>query len=59
MFYGDISSNIRLYNNQITDQQIKKLLKQYRLILLSKRCLVSIMLKWSKADQNLAKAKDS
>lgn len=24
MFYGDISSNIRLYNNQITDQQIKK-----------------------------------
>ena len=24
MFYGDISSNIRLYNDQITDQQIKK-----------------------------------
>lgn len=23
MFYGDISSNIRLYNNQITDNQIK------------------------------------
>ena len=27
MFYGDISSNIRLYNDQITDQQIKKAAK--------------------------------
>lgn len=27
MFYGDISSNIRLYNKKITDQQIKKAAK--------------------------------
>lgn len=27
MFYGDIASNIRLYNNQITDEQIKEAAK--------------------------------
>jgi ATP-binding cassette subfamily B protein len=45
MFYGDISSNIRLYNTKLLINKLKMLLKQYKLILLLKRCLVNIMLK--------------
>ena len=45
MFYGDISSNIRLYNDKITDQQIKDAAQTVQADSFIEKCLVNIMQK--------------
>lgn len=43
MFYGDIASNIRLYNKQITDAQIKAAAKAVQADQFIEKCQVNTM----------------